>query len=507
MDVADSRFGVELNPELQVFDELLRVLSEKLDVREVFPRVSAIVQSVLKHDRLTMAFDTPDGIREHATSNDDGPPIRAIKVEGGSPHRPGYVMMFGDITRDAIPALDPPSVVAEWISAGYRSSLVVALSVRDEVLALVFASKTPHAFSQADVSVARRVAEHVALAVSHERLAEAASQIAQARARAERLELRVKGLVEELDSKSGYGRVVGRSAALKDVLRKAAQVAATDTTVLLTGESGTGKEVIARFIHRASPRKDGPFVALNCAALPEQLLESELFGYERGAFTGAQQAKPGQIELAAGGVLFLDEVVEMSLSAQAKFLRVLQEREFQRLGGTRVQKANVRVIAATNRDLEKAMSRGDFRDDLFYRLQVFDIRIPALRERPEDILPLSEAFLQEIGRAFGRPSAGLTHAASSALVERRWPGNVRELRNALERAAILAEGGLITPEHLPSRVGENMAEVAQTDLPAAERLTIEQVMREVRGNKTRAARRLGLTRMQLYGRLRKYQID
>ena len=164
--------------------------------------------------------------------------------------------------------------------------------------------------------------------------------------------------------------------------------------MLITGESGTGKEVVARFIHAASPRRNRPFVALNCAALPEQLLESELFGYERGAFTSAHQAKPGQIELASGGVLFLDEVTEMSLSAQAKFLRVLQEREFQRLGGTRLVKANIRVIAATNRDLRQAVARGSFREDLFYRLSVFDIQIPPLRDRAADIVPLSASFLQ-----------------------------------------------------------------------------------------------------------------
>ena len=197
---------------------------------------------------------------------------------------------------------------------------------------------------------------------------------------------------------------------------KATQVAPTDTTVLITGESGTGKEVVARFIHAASARRNRPFVALNCAALPEQLLESELFGYERGAFTSAQQAKPGQVELASGGVLFLDEVSEMSLSAQAKFLRFLQEREFQRLGGTRLIKANIRVIAATNRDLRKAVERGDFREDLFYRLAVFDIQIPPLRDRPSDIVPLSESFLQEIGRSFGRPPAGLTRDSRNALL-------------------------------------------------------------------------------------------
>ena len=187
--------------------------------------------------------------------------------------------------------------------------------------------------------------------------------------------------------------------------------------------------------------------------MPEQLLESELFGYERGAFTSAHQAKPGQVELASGGVLFLDEVTEMSLSAQAKFLRVLQEREFQRLGGTRLLKANIRVIAATNRDLRKAVERGDFREDLFYRLGVFDIQIPPLRERPSDIVPLSETFLQEIGRSFGRPPAGLTREARQALLQYQWPGNVRELRNVLERAAILCEGALIDTSHLTLQSG------------------------------------------------------
>src|SRR6516165_8085834 len=251
----------------------------------------------------------------------------------------------------------------------------------------------------------------------------------------------------DLVGSPAHAGVVGESAECNDVLKKAAKVAAMDTTVLLTGESGTGKEVVARLIHRAS-RRNGPFVALNCAALPEQLLESEVFGFERGAFTGAQHSKPGYVELAARGVLFLDEVSEMSLPAQAKFLRVLQEREFQRLGGTRQLTANVRVVAATNRDLRQTVARGGFREDLYYRLQVFDIKLPPLRERPADILPLSDAFLEDIGRSFGRPPAGLTRDARDALLQYAWPGNVRELRNILERAAILCEGGLITPEHL-----------------------------------------------------------
>jgi len=275
----------------------------------------------------------------------------------------------------------------------------------------------------------------------------------------------------------------------------------------VTGESGTGKEVVARFIHATSPRKNGPFVALNCAALPEQLLESELFGHERGAFTSAQQAKPGQVELASGGVLFLDEVTEMSLSAQAKFLRVLQEREFQRLGGTRLLKANIRVIAATNRDLRKAVERGEFREDLFYRLSVFDIQIPPLRARPADIVPLSETFLQELGRSMGRTSLGLTRDARQALLQYDWPGNVRELRNVLERAAILCEGALIDTSHLALPASNKSLRSDTTDLGVVERTTIASVLQECRGNKTRAARRLGLSRTQLHLRIRKYRLE
>ena len=302
-------------------------------------------------------------------------------------------------------------------------------------------------------------------------------------------------------------RTVGESVEWRGVLGDATRVAATDTTVLITGESGTGKEVVARFIHAASPRRHRPFVALNCAALPEQLLESELFGYERGAFTSADQAKPGQIELASGGVLFLDEVTEMSLSAQAKFLRVLQEREYQRLGGTRLAKANIRVIAATNRDLRTAVERGSFREDLFYRLGVFDIQIPPLRDRASDIVPLSDSLLQEIGRSFGRPAAELTREARAALLRYEWPGNVRELRNVLERAAILCEDGPIDVGHLRLQSGAKSLRDDTTDLSVVERTTIAKALHECRGNKTKAARRLGLSRTQIYMRIRKYGLE
>jgi transcriptional regulator with PAS, ATPase and Fis domain len=377
------------------------------------------------------------------------------------------------------------------------------------VLALF--SRRSQAYSTPDLSRVERIARCVALGLEHRHLADQVRESerqrsAEATARVERHSGRVERLAQELES-TVHIRVVGDSPEWRDSLRKAAQVAETDTTALLTGESGTGKEVIARFIHHASARRRGPFVALNCAALPEHLLESELFGYERGAFTGAQQGKPGRIEAASGGVLFLDEVTEMSLPAQAKLLRVLQEREFQRLGGTRTLQANIRVIAATNRDLRRAVERGEFREDLFYRLQVFEIGLTPLRERRADILPLSEAFLQQIAASFGRPPAGLTRSAREALLRHDWPGNVRELRNALERAAILCEGGLIDAEHLVLPTGGKPPGEASTDLNRIERDTITQVLRACRWNKSRAARRLGLSRTQLYIRIRRYALE
>jgi len=502
---------------LEALDELLPTLIGVLDIREVFERVSGIARSVIPHDALSLPLITED--RNHlvvyAVTGYTSRIPETIPIPDH--HRPLLTSAWDHVVSHDIQA-DPLERVTPPGQAGYRARLLLPVRIHGELLgALDFLSLQPGVYTVGDALVARRIADHVALELSHQRLAEEARRNVELRAREARLEHRVKSLAAELNAVTGYRAVIGQSEPWTKVLKQATQVAATETTVLLLGESGTGKEVIARFLHRASGRSSGPFVALNCAALPEPLLESELFGFERGAFTGATQAKPGQIEQAAGGLLFLDEVGDMSPSAQAKFLRVLQEREFQRLGATRSLKANVRVVAATNRNLRTAIERGAFREDLYYRLHVFAIHLPPLRQRRDDILPLSEAFLTEIAKALGRPPAGISREARKALLDYDWPGNVRELRNTLERAAILCEGGLITGEHLTFVSAETRREPGKeaspvpaaaagntTELRILERAAIERALQEARQNKSHAAKMLGLTRKQLYVRLRQH---
>jgi transcriptional regulator with PAS, ATPase and Fis domain len=491
-----------LNAYFQGSHDLLHAIADVLDVRCVFPRVSEIANRMLPHDALTMSSQDEDlNVQFEATSRED---FRDVAPDSAG--RPmSAELLIGDLSIEALPAAESADLRQRIRSGGYRSLLRVAMQAQDRRVGVAFWSKRAHAFDRRHVPIAHRIVDHLVLGVSHELLARTASAVDQQRARRDDVERRARVAAEQVSSRT-QRRIVGVSAEWREVLTQAARVAKTDTTVLVTGESGTGKEVIARFIHGASPRSHRPFVALNCAALPEQLLESELFGYERGAFTSAHQAKPGQIELASGGVLFLDEVTEMSLAAQAKFLRVLQEREFQRLGGTRTIKANIRVIAATNCDLPKAVARGTFREDLLYRLQVFDIAIAPLRDRRADILPLSESMLEEIGQSLGRPAPGLTHAAREALMRYAWPGNIRELRNALERAAIRCDGAAIDEEHLALQPPSTRP-AAPSDLRSLERDTILRVLEECGRNKAHAAKRLGLTRTQLYGRMHKHAIE
>ena len=291
---------------------------------------------------------------------------------------------------------------------------------------------------------------------------------------------------------------------MQPVITALEKVARTNSTVLLLGESGTGKEVAARTIHERSARSDGPFVPVNCAAITETLMESEIFGHEKGAFTGASSARRGRLELADGGTLFLDEIGELKPELQAKLLRVIQERRFERLGGTRTIEVDVRWIAATNRNLEEMMAARTFREDLYHRLAVFPIRLPPLRERRRDLLPLAEALLARLAADLGRPPLRLDDSARERIQQGAWRGNVRELGNALERAAILAEGDVVRGDDLHVTMAAPLAELGGSTMEEIERGAIERALSESGGNRRRAAERLGIGERTLYDKLKRY---
>jgi DNA-binding NtrC family response regulator len=315
------------------------------------------------------------------------------------------------------------------------------------------------------------------------------------------------------------GRLIGSSGTMLDVFITIGKVAETDSTVLICGESGTGKELVAEAIHDYSQRKDKPFVVVNCAALPENLLETELFGHERGAFTGAIGRKIGRFEMAESGTIFLDEIGELSSGLQSKLLRVLQERTFERVGGTETIRSNFRVLAATNRDLEASVREKVFREDLYYRLNVVRIPIPPLRERRSDIVPLAEHFLRLYSDKNGLPAVGFSDEAILMLQNYFYPGNVRELENMVERAVLMARGRVVMPGHFPAKADTNgerdhrQLEIDLLSLPfhksisALEKRLIEKALKESGGNKSEAANRLQINRRLLYNKMDEYKIE
>jgi two-component system, NtrC family, response regulator HydG len=332
----------------------------------------------------------------------------------------------------------------------------------------------------------------------------------------QRLAFEVTDLHRRLDQRYGFHNLIGNSPGMVAVYSMIRQIAPTRATVLIMGETGTGKGVAAQTIHQNSSRRDAPFVTLNCASLAEGVIESELFGHERGAFTGAVQTHKGRFEIADGGTLFLDEVSEMSLATQAKLLRVIEDREFERVGGTRLIKVDVRLIAATNRDLEQQVKEGKFREDLFFRLKVVSVKLPPLRERRQDIPRLVEAFIREFNTEHDKDITGISRGAMDLLMQYRWPGNVRELKNTIEGMVVLSAGGRMLdvsdlPEHLLRQVdvqmpaGDMHVRVGMT-MEEIEKIAIEHTLRSVGYDKQKAADILGIGLRTLYRKQKRYQL-
>jgi transcriptional regulator with GAF, ATPase, and Fis domain len=325
---------------------------------------------------------------------------------------------------------------------------------------------------------------------------------------------RVEDVLTKLDARQLFPEIIGDSRVMRGLLRRIQMVAPTDSTVLILGESGTGKELVASSIHRNSRRKQAPFIKLNCVAIPPDLLESELFGHEKGAFTGATARKPGKFELANGGTVFLDEIGDMPLALQAKILRVLQEKEFDRVGGTRTVQVDVRIICATNQDLAEMVAEGRFREDLYYRINVFALQLPPLRERKEDIPLLVDDFLAQTV-----PEVRISSEALQRLIGYAWPGNVRELQNTVERAAVLSQGQNIDVAHLPDNMARVFAHTPMVDrqndaplslddkLKEIEKSLIIDALKHTQGVQVRAAEDLGINQRSLWHRIKKYQID
>ena len=314
-------------------------------------------------------------------------------------------------------------------------------------------------------------------------------------------------LRRQLEDRCRHDEIIGRSPAMQEIFDLIERVAPTDSTVLITGESGTGKELIAHAIHGNSSRSHRPFIAVSCGALPETLLESELFGYERGAFTGAEHTKKGRFEMAHEGTLFLDEIGDITPKTQVDLLRVIQTREFHRLGGQALLKVDVRIVAATNRDLMKAIARDRFREDLFYRLNVISIHVPPLRERTEDIEPLVHSFIRRCCIELNREPVKISPEALRLLMDYRWPGNIRELENVIERAVVIGEGTTIVPGDLPfEQRHDPAADRLPTSLKEMEKMHIERILAMNSHNISKTARDLGIDRQTLYNKMEKYRI-
>jgi len=494
---------------LKLILDLSNQIVSNLELHDLLVAASASVRRVMVCDAaaVMLADSEGKGLRVHAL---DFPDSRGIFTEGvnvpidgslpGESFKSGKPIVVNRLDPEEI----PPEMYAKAIGEGLHSFCDIPLVSKNRMLGvLAVARREENAFDNDEVSFLIQVANQVAIAVenalAYGKIAELTDRLAQ-----EKLYLE-----EEIRGEMDFEGIVGQSSGLRHVLNLVETVAPSDSTVLLLGETGTGKELIARAIHDRSKRKDRTFVKLNCAAIPTGLLESELFGHERGAFTGAISQKVGRLELADQGSLFLDEVGDIPIEIQPKLLRALQEQEFERLGSIRTKQVNVRLVAATNRDLEKMIERREFRQDLYYRLNVFPIRIPPLRERPEDIPLLVRYFTQKYSRRMEKQIDSIPTAAMKKLAAWHWPGNIRELENFIERSVILTHSSAL---QLPlGEIGTNgKTQPAEGSREAHDRDEIMRILKETRGRVAGpqgAAARMGIKRTTLISRMKKLGIE
>jgi formate hydrogenlyase transcriptional activator len=493
------------------------------DLSSVLDAVASALEGLMPVDLIGVVTHEPEAVRARAVYFRSAP-------RGSGESQDAYVRRFSEafgatgdswehtpFVRDAVER-DRRTLVLDHMltdmrldgsgmkAAGAECAVLVPLSMGDEfVAAMVIARTTPSPFRPDEVAILEDVAGPVTTAVAN---ALAFEEIQKLRSQLEDENVALRD--EIAAAAAAAGGIIGASPALREVLERVGLVAATDSTVLITGETGTGKELVARAIHAGSKRAKRAMVKVNCAALPEALIASELFGHEKGAFTGALERRRGRFELAAGGTIFLDEVGELPAPVQVALLRILQEREFERVGSSETLRTDARVVAATNRNLEEAAREGKFRSDLFYRLNVFPIRVPALRERAEDIPILAEYWASRCSRNVGKPIRGIDESAMAALCAYSWPGNIRELQNAVERAVILARGrGLgLSDFELPGFGSEAKVPTAHDD-PGDQRQQIEQALAASRGRVygvDGAAEMLGVPPSTLEARIRRLGI-
>ena len=497
----------------QMLSDVSTIIASTWNLQQTFPRVSARLRHLLRHEYAGFELhDASTGLLVRQA--EDFPlgkgllsslPISPHNSPGGRSLQEGSPLIFSKKEMQGFEAEITRNLLAE----GLRSLCCIPLLRPNGPLGvLVFGSTRRDAFHPDDLGLLNQVAAQFAIALENHRAG------AEIQALKQRLTEEKKYLEGDLRSQGLFEEIIGDSPALKQVLDQVATVASSEATVLILGETGTGKELIARAIHRMSRRKHAPFIKLNCAAIPTGLLESELFGHERGAFTGAISQKVGRMELADGGTLFLDEVGEIALELQPKLLRVLQDHEFERLGSNRTIKVNLRLVAATNRNLAKDIAQHEFRSDLFYRLSVFPVRVPPLRERREDIPLLVRYFVRKFAARMERHIETIPKETMKALTAWPWPGNIRELENLMERSVILSEGSALRVPLSEMRT-ESRPVVSSPDqspnqsLDSAEREHIIRVLRETGGmisGPDGAARRLGLKRTTLQSKIQRLKI-